>query len=276
MHTCGSGTFCWQACIGLVSLLFKFDQNTALKPPKINLGLQPILEWLTWYPKKSLSTRLLRVMLQDTNSGVHTVIQWSLWGSYICFTKLVWIHLIQVYCWDYVQLVEYQTTATTGWCNSLTSWHTDWLLYCTVQGLKYMRLVASIIGCWFWEPIGCLSVAFGVAIGSNIADSLDGAYMGPFIMGVINSNIADAPCKWSLTVVFSKPGGDSLLHPEFSTYWSLDFPLLSLLMVVPMSMSTMKTSLFQHDAAIHLSSWQNPDEADVLRELHCLSHLSAL
>ena len=48
--------------------------------------------------------------------GLWTVvcIQWS---SDLCegltsvLQQTVWIHLIQVYCWDYVQLVKYQSTA---------------------------------------------------------------------------------------------------------------------------------------------------------------------
>ena len=43
-----------------------------------------------------------------------------------------------------------------------------------------MCLAASIIGCQFWELIGCLSMAIGWAPGSNVDDSLDGAYLGPF------------------------------------------------------------------------------------------------
>ena len=35
----------------------------------------------------------------------------------------------------------------------------------------------------FGELTGCLSVTFGVALGSNVADSLDDTYLGPFIIG---------------------------------------------------------------------------------------------
>ena len=50
--------------------------------------------------------------------------------------KLVQIHFMQIYCWDYVQLVAYQTTATSlsycsGCCWTISH------LYCTVQDLKY-------------------------------------------------------------------------------------------------------------------------------------------
>ena len=41
-----------------------------------------------------------------------------------------------------------------------------------------MCLAASIIGCCFRELVGCLT--FGGAPGSNVDDSLDGAYLGPF------------------------------------------------------------------------------------------------
>ena len=94
--------------------------------------------------------------------------------------KLVWIHLIQVYCWDYVQLVEYQITATNAWL--LGEWPTVWTLYYTVvyKALN-MHLVASNIGCWCQGLIGCLSMTFGGAHGSNVANSLDGACLGPFI-----------------------------------------------------------------------------------------------
>ena len=43
-----------------------------------------------------------------------------------------------------------------------------------------MQPVASIIGCRFQDLIGCLFVTFGGAPGSNVADSLDGTYLGPF------------------------------------------------------------------------------------------------
>ena len=43
-----------------------------------------------------------------------------------------------------------------------------------------MCLAASIIGCRFQELIGCLSVTFGRVPVSNVADSLNGAYLGPF------------------------------------------------------------------------------------------------
>ena len=36
----------------------------------------------------------------------------------------------------------------------------------------------SIIGCQFWELIGCLSKTFGGVPVSNVADSLDGTYLG--------------------------------------------------------------------------------------------------
>ena len=51
------------------------------------------------------------VLLQDTNGGVHIVIWWLLLGSYVCFITTSLDAVIQIYCWDYVQLVQYQTTA---------------------------------------------------------------------------------------------------------------------------------------------------------------------
>ena len=39
---------------------------------------------------------------------------------------------------------------------------------------------ASVIGCQFWELIGCLSMTFSGVPGSNVAGSLDGTYLGPF------------------------------------------------------------------------------------------------
>ena len=39
------------------------------------------------------------------------------------------------------------------------------------------KRVASITSCPFCELIGCLSVTFGGAPGSNVDDSLDGAYI---------------------------------------------------------------------------------------------------
>ena len=48
------------------------------------------------------------------------------------------------------------------------------LLYCIVQGLKYVP-VACIIGCQFLELICCMLMSFGGAPNSNVADSLQGA-----------------------------------------------------------------------------------------------------
>ena len=87
--------------------------------------------------------------------------------------------MIQVRCWDNVQLVKYQTTATNGcrvWDTSCKlklaqMVSVNWHLYCTVQGLKYAP-GASIIGCRFQELIGCLSMTFGRVPSSNVADSL--------------------------------------------------------------------------------------------------------
>ena len=58
---------------------------------------------------------------------------------------------------------------------------TQILLYCTVQGLKYVP-AASIIGDQSQELIGFLSLIFSGAPFSNVADNLDDAYLGPFIV----------------------------------------------------------------------------------------------
>ena len=55
----------------------------------------------------------------------------------------------------------------------------DWPLYCTVQGLKYTPMVISL-AVRFRELIGCVSMTFGGASNSNVADSLNGTYLGPF------------------------------------------------------------------------------------------------
>ena len=46
-------------------------------------------------------------------SGVHTLIQWSLTGSYICFTTTSMFTVDLVYCWNYVQQVKNQTMVAT-------------------------------------------------------------------------------------------------------------------------------------------------------------------
>ena len=52
---------------------------------------------------------------------------------------------------------------------------------CTVlYNTLNMCLAASIIGCQFRELIGCLSMIFSGASGSNVDNSSDGAYLGPF------------------------------------------------------------------------------------------------
>ena len=49
-----------------------------------------------------------------------------------------------------------------------------------MHGLKYALWQVSLAGN-FGSLIGHLSVTFGGAPNSNVADSLDGAYLGPFI-----------------------------------------------------------------------------------------------
>ena len=53
-------------------------------------------------------------------------------------------------------------------------------MYCTLQGLKYAP-AAGIICRRSWELIRCLSMTFTGAHGSDVANSLDGAYLGQFI-----------------------------------------------------------------------------------------------
>ena len=60
-------------------------------------------------------------------------------------------------------------------CAGLRTNNTCTVLYKTLK----IHLVASIIGCWFQELIGYLT--FSGAPASNVDDSLDGAYLGPFI-----------------------------------------------------------------------------------------------
>ena len=52
-------------------------------------------------------------------------------------------------------------------------------LYCTVQDLKYAS--CSKYQQVSFHEMGCLSVTFGGAPGSNVDDSLDGDYLGPFM-----------------------------------------------------------------------------------------------
>ena len=58
----------------------------------------------------------------------------------------------------------------------VSSGHSCTVLYKALN----MCLVASINGCQFWELIGCLSVTFSGAPGSNVANSLDGTFLGLF------------------------------------------------------------------------------------------------
>ena len=57
-----------------------------------------------------------------------------------------------------------------------------YIYFITVQGLKYAPVsVASIIGCRLREPDWVSAVTFGGAPNFDVADSLDGAYLGPFM-----------------------------------------------------------------------------------------------
>ena len=112
------------------------------------------------------------------SSGVHMRIGSSLLGSYVCFTKWVWIQLTCIYCWDYVQLVKYQTNATG--CEltlQLTSRTDPWLL------CSYTVLCKTLNTC-LWQIslagdseslIGHPTVTFSGAPNFTVADSLDGA-----------------------------------------------------------------------------------------------------
>ena len=51
------------------------------------------------------------------------------------------------------------------------------LLHCAVQGLKYVP-VTIIIGWWLWSLIGHLPVTFDGSPNFDVADNLDGAYLG--------------------------------------------------------------------------------------------------
>ena len=52
-------------------------------------------------------------------------------------------------------------------------------LYCTVKGLEYAP-ITNMIGCQFHKLIGCVYMTFGGVPNSNVDDSLDDAYLGPF------------------------------------------------------------------------------------------------
>ena len=78
-------------------------------------------------------------MLQDMDGGVHLVIQWSLWGSYICSTTT------SLDTFDTSLLLRLCTTCwvpkllpllvDAKWASRCMLWL---LLYCTVQILKYV------------------------------------------------------------------------------------------------------------------------------------------
>ena len=78
-------------------------------------------------------------------------IQWSgdrCQGLTSVSQQLVWMHLIHIYCWEYVQLVEYQTTATDELCSSSHCYcHSD--DSCTVLYKALNMHLAARIGFWF-------------------------------------------------------------------------------------------------------------------------------
>ena len=68
-----------------------------------------------------------------------------------------------------------------------------------------MHLVASILGCQFLELIGCLSVTFGGAPGSNVADSLDSTYLGLFTNVTSTVRSLSRPSKFPVSRSLSLP-----------------------------------------------------------------------
>ena len=70
-----------------------------------------------------------------------------------------------------------------------------------------MCLVSSIIGCRFQELIGCLSLTFGGAPGSNVDDSLNVSYLGPFKVPF------DRRIVKSLAALFLQSVGPIAWHP---------------------------------------------------------------
>ena len=65
--------------------------------------------------------------------------------------------------------------------------------------------MASIIGCQFLELIGCLSVTFGGAPGSNVADSLDSTYLGLFTNVTSTVRSLSRPSKFPVSQSLSLP-----------------------------------------------------------------------
>ena len=128
--------------------------------------------------QNSLFTKLERCTvyiafgLQDRNGGVHTVIRWSLLGSYVCFitTSL-----------DAVDTDLLLRLCTTCRVPNYCYWLTDYDDSCTVlYKTLILYLPQVLLGCRFWELIGCISVTFGGDPNFDVADSLDGAYLGPY------------------------------------------------------------------------------------------------
>ena len=65
--------------------------------------------------------------------------------------------------------------------------------------------MASITGCQFLELIGCLSVTFGGAPGSNVADSLDSTYLGLFTNVTSTVRSLSRPSKFPVSQSLSLP-----------------------------------------------------------------------
>ena len=138
-------------------------------------------------------------MLQDTNSSVHTFIQWLLWGSYVCFTT--------------TSLDTFDTSTTCPVSKLLllpvdgkrVSRHKyiSTVLYKTLN----MCLMASIIGSLFWELIGCPSEG-----GSNVANSLDSAYLGLFRCERESSHMGTRACDWSLASLLPESAKSFFWH----------------------------------------------------------------
>ena len=103
--------------------------------------------------------------------SVHTLIQWSLRGSYICFTTKRMITVELVCGCDYVQPVKYQTTLLVRlYCLMMTF---D-LLYMPLSRVPDPKCHWLFLAGWLIGGCCCVCGAFY----SDVADSWDGSYFG--------------------------------------------------------------------------------------------------